>query len=118
MTEPVQTHPTNALARLILPDLVVSGVARFAGWLVDLGQVGRGYSAEGRVRAKLMNWKYRFQLEALGRGTVINRAAQLFLAPGSSLKNNVVIMTGPRGHCRIGARSHVSHHAVLAASGG
>lgn len=112
--------PTVRLARVrrcLLPSIVIETVSRFVGWLVDLNALEKGYSAEIRLRAMLTNLRFGTQLKELGRGAILARPSRIHFGPNTSLRSNVVIMTGA-GWFVMGEGSHVSHHTVIGAGGG
>ena len=117
MTE-MKPRKTNPLLRLMLPEALIELVARSGGWMADIAADGRGFGLENRLRARLWSLRAGWRLASMGRGARINRVGRVGFAPGASIKTGVVIMTGPRGGFTLGAGSHISHNAVMAASAG
>lgn len=103
---------------MLAPGFVIEFLARSGGWLVDLIWLDRGLSAEAILRARMVNWKYFLCLSDLGRNVVLSKPDQIRISCGVTIRNSVVIVPGGQGYCEIGEGTHISHHSVLAASGG
>lgn len=118
MSEPLSDRTRfRRLRCAVLPEVVIELVARFGGWASELIKQDSGYSAEVRLRAALVNARLGFGFRELARGTVLARPSRIAIGRGVVFRNNVVVVPGD-GRFSIGDGSHISHHALMAASGG
>jgi Acetyltransferase (isoleucine patch superfamily) len=105
------------LRNAVFPEFLIEFLSRGAGWLGSIVSPDGAYTIEVTARARLTNLRIGTGLRELGRGCVLARPTRISIAGATALRNQVIIMPG-NGYFILGAGSHISHQAVMAAGGG
>lgn len=101
----------------IIPLAMVELIARLAGYIVGIYKPRLAYAAERAVRGRYWAQSFGTRKIRVGRGVNFEGRDGIELGSEVNIGSGTLLITGPKGHIKLGTKSHISRMTVLSGGG-